>query len=42
MGSSLSGMTMLCPWARHTNSCLELVQHRKTLPDITEKLLTGM
>ena len=24
------------------NPCLVLVQHRKTSPDITEKLLTGM
>ena len=26
---------------RHINSCLVLVQPRKTCPDITEKLLTG-
>ena len=41
-GSSLSGITALCPWARHINPGLVLVQPRKTHPDITEKLLTGM
>ena len=38
--SSLTGITVLCPWARHINSCLVLVQPRKTCPDRTEKLLT--
>ena len=37
----LTGVTALCPWARHINPCLVLVQPRKTLPDITMKLLTG-
>ena len=40
-GSSLTGVTVLCPWARHINPCLVLVQPRKTLTDITERLLTG-
>ena len=35
-----SGVTVLCPYTRHINPCLVLVQTRKTLPDITEKLLT--
>ena len=39
--SSLISITALCPWARHINPCLVLVQPRKTRPDITEKLLTG-
>ena len=38
---SLTGVTAMCPWARDINSCLVLVQPRKTHPDITEKLLTG-
>ena len=41
-GSSLTGVTALCPSARHINPCLVLVQPRKSGPDITEKLLTGM
>ena len=41
VGSSLIGVTLWCPWARHINPCFELVQPRKTRPDITEKLLTG-
>ena len=41
VGSSLTGVTMLCLWARHINPCLVLVQPRKTRPDITERLLTG-
>ena len=40
-GSSLTGVTMLCPWPRHIYPCLVLVQARKTRPGITEKLLTG-
>ena len=40
-GSSLTGVTALCPWARHIKPCLVLVQLRKTHPDITERLLTG-
>ena len=39
-GSSLMGATALCPWARHINPCLVLVQPRKTCPEMTEKLLT--
>ena len=39
--SSLIGITALCPWARHINSSLVLVQSSKTCPDITETLLTG-
>ena len=41
-GLSLTGVTTFCHWARHINPCLVLVQPRKTHPDITEKLLTGM
>ena len=40
-GSSLDGVTALCPWARHINPSLVLVQHRKTRPYITERLLMG-
>ena len=36
-GLSITGGTVLCQWARHINSCLVLVQHRKTRPDMTEK-----
>ena len=39
--SSLAGVTVLCPRARHINPCLVLVQHKKTRPNITEKMLTG-
>ena len=42
VGSSLTGITALCPWARNINPCLVLVQPRKTHPHITEKLLIGM
>ena len=35
-GSSLTGVTALCPWARHINPCLALVQCRKTRSDITD------
>ena len=38
MGSSLTGITALCPGAR-INLCLVLVQPRKTCPFITETLL---
>ena len=41
-GSIHTGVTVLCPFARHNNPCLVLVQPRKTCPDINEKLLTGM
>ena len=40
-GSSLTGVTALCPWARHINPSLVLVQPRKTCPYITERLLMG-
>ena len=33
-GSSLSCVTVLCPWARHIYPCLVLVQPRKTRPTI--------
>ena len=35
-GSSLTGVAVLCPSARHINPCLVLVQPRKTCPDIPE------
>ena len=41
-GSSLTSVTAWCPLARHINSSLVLVQPRKTHPDVTERLLTGM
>ena len=40
-GSSLTGVTVLCPWARHINPSLVLVQPRKTCPYIIERLLMG-
>ena len=40
-GSSLTSATALCPWARHINPSLVLVQPRKTHPYITERLLMG-
>ena len=41
-GSSLIGITALCPLDRPIKPCLVLVQPRKIRPsDITEKLLTG-
>ena len=40
-GLSLNGVTALCPWARHINPSLVLVQPRKTRPYITERLLMG-
>ena len=39
LGLSLTGSTALCPWARHINPSLVLVQPRKTRPYITERLL---
>ena len=41
MGLNLTGVTAMCPRARHINPCLVLVQPRKTHPDIIEKLTTG-
>ena len=38
-GSSLTGFTGLCPWARHIYPSLVLVQPRKTCPYMTENLL---
>ena len=38
-GSSLTVVTVLCPWARHINPSLVLVQRKKTRPFITEILL---
>ena len=38
-GSSLIGVTALCPLARHINPSLVLVQPRKTRPYVTERLL---
>ena len=40
-GLSLTSITALCPWARHINPSLVLVQPRKTRPYITERLLMG-
>ena len=40
-GSSITGVTMLCPEARHIYPCFVLFQHRKTRSDIAESLLTG-
>ena len=40
-GSSLTGVTVLCSYARHINSSLVLVQPRKTRPYITERLYMG-
>ena len=41
VGLSLTGVTRLCPSARHVNPSLVLVQPRKTSPYITERLLMG-
>ena len=41
VGSSLPSVTALCPWARHINPSLVLVQPRKTCPYIAERLLMG-
>ena len=35
---SLTSITALCPWARHINHCLVLVQPRKTRPDIIKNI----
>ena len=40
-GSSLTGITSVCPRARHVNPSLVLVQPRKTRPCLTERLLMG-
>ena len=40
-GSCLTGVTVLCPGAKHINPSLVLVQPRKTRPYITERLLMG-
>ena len=37
----LTGVTVLCPWARRINPSLVLVQPRKTRPYVTEILLMG-
>ena len=39
-GSSLTGVTVLCPWARHIYPCSVLAQPRKTRTDLTEEMLT--
>ena len=39
--SSLTDVTVLCPWAIHINPSLVLVQPKKTCPYITERLLMG-
>ena len=36
-GLSLTRSTALCPWARHFILCLEIVQPRKSCPDMTGK-----
>ena len=36
---SLTGVTGLCPWVRHINPSLVLVQPRKACPGITEKII---
>ena len=38
---SLTCVTALCPWARHNNPCLVLVQPGKTRPDITDFFWLG-
>ena len=40
-GLSLTGVTVLCPLARHIYPRLVLVQPRKTHPYISERLLMG-
>ena len=37
-GFSVTGVTALCPWARHINPCLVMVKPRKTRSDETERL----
>ena len=39
VGSSLTGVTALCPWPIHINPSLVLVQPRKTRPYINKRLL---
>ena len=41
VGSSLTDVTAVCPWARHINPSIVLVHPRKTRPYITERLLMG-
>ena len=41
VGSSLTGVTVLCHWAKRINPSLVLVQPRKTHPYKTERLLMG-
>ena len=41
VGSSLTVATDVCSRARLVYPCSVLVQHRKTRPDVTERLLTG-
>ena len=40
LGFSLTGVTALCTFAKHSYPCLVLAKPRKTHPDITERLLT--
>ena len=40
-GSSLTNVTVLCPWARHIFPCFVLVQPRKAHPGITENCWLG-
>ena len=40
-GAAGSSLTALCPFTRHINPSLVLVQPRKTCPYITERLLVG-
>ena len=42
MGSSHTGIAVLCPLAIHINLYVVLVQPRKTNPEMIEKLLTGV
>ena len=42
VGLSLTRSTALCSGARQFILCLVLVQTRKTHPNMTEKLLSGM
>ena len=39
---SLTGGTALCTWARQFIPCLVLAQPKKTPPNMTEKMLTGI
>ena len=39
---SLTGVTVLCPYAKHINPCLVLeIKPGRPVPTYTEKLLTG-